>query len=140
VRAWVPLAGKALSAARDRDYDRASRAIHAISVRYGEEQIPWVMLAWIDTMATACGLRPQPGAAVGVLWQHESGGAITEADDTPPAVRWAGRAVAARLADDYGQFEALVNSCSGDQEWSANVGAVLDICASMLRKHAGESS
>jgi hypothetical protein len=111
----------------------------AIQLRVGGEVIPAVMLAWIDTMATACGFNPKPGQAVGVLWQFDGSDEITDADATPPAARWAGRLVAARLADDQPQFRALINSCGTDEVFSANVAALLTTCGVMLRRAGGES-
>jgi hypothetical protein len=136
---WLGLAAKALTAARDRDLDVAGKALNAIQLRFGGEVIPAVMLAWIDTMATACGFNPKPGQAVGVLWQFDGSDEITDADATPPAARWAGRLVAARLADDQPQFRALINSCGTDEVFSANVAALLTTCGVMLRRAGGES-
>ena len=129
---WFRLAANALVSARDKDWDGAVHATSQIAERYGAGHLPQVMCAWIDTMASGCGLDPK-GKPIGLLWMHEDTSEITDADDTPPPVRWAGRLVAARLADDETQFRALINACSGDEEWSANVQAVLMVCGTMLR-------
>jgi hypothetical protein len=134
-RPWTALAAKALFCARDRDLDRALKALNAISVRYGDEVIPHVVLAWIDTMMTQCGLAREAEQAVQVLWRHETSDEVTEADETPPGIRWAGRAIAARVADDRRQYMALVNSCASADEWRQNVVGVLDVCSTMLRQH-----
>lgn len=137
---WFALAARALTAARDDDMDRAAQAVNAIGVRYGNNEMPWVMLAWIDTMTLACDLKPKQGQPFNLRWRHENGGPATDADDTPAPARWAGRVIAARLADDWDQFSALVDSCASDEEWQSNVSGVLDVCAAMLRRHAGGES
>lgn len=136
-RPWTALAAKALTSARDHDVARALKAVNAIAVQYGDQVIPHVVLAWIDTMTIRCGLTRESEQFVQVFWRHESSDVLTDADGTPPGVRWAGRAIAARIADDREQYIALVNSCVSEDEWRANVFGVLDVCSTMLRQQAG---
>jgi hypothetical protein len=132
---WWKLAGFALTCARDEDYQPASRAVERICQVYGPEVLSSVMLAWIDTMISQCGMDAH-GWPVGIAWQHQDGGAITDADSTPPAVVWGGRLIGARLADDEGMFRAIYESLETDGQFSSGVSALLTTCGAMLRRAA----
>jgi hypothetical protein len=132
---WWKLAAFALKAARDLDYQAAGQAGQRIGEDYGYDVIPQVMLAWIDTTISQCGLDPE-GKAVAIAWQREDSDVVTAADATPPSVVWAGRLVGARLADDEDMYRAVIASVEDDAQWSRNVAALLTTCGAMLRRAA----
>jgi hypothetical protein len=130
---WWKLASFALTASRDQDYHAAGQAGQRIGEVYGFDVLPMVMLAWIDTTISRCGLDAA-GKAVAIAWQREGDAAITDAASTPPAVVWAGSLIGARLADDEDMYRAVIGSVKDDDEWSRNVGALLTTCGAMLRQ------
>ncbi|HEX3778486.1 MAG TPA: hypothetical protein VHX38_02385 [Pseudonocardiaceae bacterium] len=132
---WWKLAAFALTKARDMDYEPAGQAIQRLGEVYGFEVIPQVMLAWIDSTISQCGIDPE-GKPVGIAWQREGSEEVTDADSTPPAVVWAGRLVGARLADDEEMYRAVIASIEDDEQWSRNVAALLTTCGAMLRRTA----
>ncbi len=131
-RPWIPLAGKALVASAEADFPAAGKALQELAAQYGAGVVPAVLLAWIDTVLAKAG-HEVGGKPMGVAWRAEETGEIQEADQTTPEIRWAGRLFIARANDDESQFRALVDSVSSDEEWSRNVGAVLNICGAQLR-------
>lgn len=132
---WRDLAGRALTHAAADRIDTAMRCVERIAREHGEDQIPRVMLAWIDT---AWGRLFPDGLPDGYLdqpmafWKVGEGHTQT-VDEVPPNLRWAGRFIFSRLSDDEGQALALINSVRDEVEWSAAVFAVLDVCAANLR-------
>lgn len=130
---WVRLASKALTASALADFPTAGKALQALANRHGVDVVPVVLMAWIDTVLITAGHEPG-GQPMGVAWMAEETGEIRGADETPPEIRWAGRLFMARTNDDEAQFTALVNSVASDEEWSRNVGAVLNICGAQLRQ------
>jgi hypothetical protein len=132
---WWKLAGVALTAARDLDYQAAAHAGERIGEIYGWDVLPQIMLAWIDVTTAKCGFDPQ-GEAVHIAWQNEDSAEVTDADSTPPGAVWAGRLIGARLADDEDTYRAVMHAVTDDAEWSRNVGALLTTCGAMLRRYA----
>jgi hypothetical protein len=116
-----------------RDHEAAHRAVNEIATAHGPESIPQVVLSWIDTMILHCGLEAD-GSAVGVRWQPEEGGPVTDADQTPAPVVWAGRLIAARVADDEDMYRAVFHSIDSDEDYARGVAAVLSTCGAMLRR------
>lgn len=132
---WVELAGRALAHAAAHRSAIAVRCVERIVREHGPDVLPNVLLAWVDT---AWGRLYPNGLPDGFLdrpmrfWREGSGDTAT-VDDVPPSVRWAGRFIFARLADDQVQAEALIASVRTDEEWSGAVMAVLDVAGSTLR-------
>lgn len=135
---WRTLAATALVASRDQNWETAAKAVNTLADNFSPDVILNVLLRWIDTAAALCGYQSTSGT-VRVVWREESSTETTDADSTPPAVVWAGRLFAARVADDYDQFKALINSCRSDDEFSAGCTALLNICGTMLRNAGGGS-
>lgn len=132
---WIPLAGRALSHSAADRMDVAVRCVQRIASEHGPDALPRVMLSWIDT----AWMRLFPdGLPAGYLdrpmrFWHVGEASTASVDDVPPALRWAGRFVFARLADDEQQARALLAAVQTDREWSAVVQAVLDVCGANLR-------
>lgn len=103
----IKLATAAYHAAHVDDWSGAARVIQELAASYGQAGVTTAMLAWIDTAIAASGLdRSGP---VRIAWNAVETGAIqTDADQVAPEARWAGRLLAARLADDERGFHALL--------------------------------
>jgi hypothetical protein len=71
------------------------------------------------------------GELVMPVWVDTTG-TVGNADDVRPAVRWAGRFIAALAVDDEAACAALVNSCTSDAEFCQNVCAMLEVAAMTL--------
>ena len=128
---WLKLAAFALRSAIDEDFDAAGRAVTQIARTYGNDEIPHLLCAFIDSFVTTTG-APVPDA---FAFQAVETGFVTNADGVSPRVRWAGRLIMARAAMDHEQFFALIDSVQSDEEWSTNCSAVLELCALNIRRH-----
>lgn len=130
--AWTALAGMALRASARGQHAQARQHVERIARRYGDEVIPRVLLSMIDTVLARAGHTPD-GSPVRVAWLETGTGTVQDADEVPPAVRWAGRFFAARAADDETQAVALLRSVRTSEEWGACALAVLNVCGTQLR-------
>ena len=128
------LAAKALHYAMAEDWERASRAVQVLGDAFGGDGCVTAMLGWADTLISRTPGLAGDGRPVRLAFQTlETGHIDYNADDVPDDVRWAGRLLAARAADDRDTFEALINSVPDDATWSKYVGAVLKMSALNLR-------
>lgn len=126
---WVSDARDAyLSAARG-DLDGAARTVAHLITMWGVDELPLVMLAWVDTFATSAGVsygRPFEirGVNADTLVVAES------TDDLTPENAWAARFMNARIALDRELLEALLTVPSRDERGAGPyVMAVLGACA-----------
>lgn len=105
--AQIKLATAAYHAGYLDDWPGAARVVEELADSHGTDGVTTAMLAWIDTAIAASGLdRSGP---VRVAWNAvETGNVQTDADNVPVEARWAGRLLAARLADDERGFYALL--------------------------------
>ncbi|GGM76040.1 hypothetical protein GCM10012275_53430 [Longimycelium tulufanense] len=131
---WTPLAAQALVATRDERWTDARAAVQRIADQFGANVIPDLLLAWIDTTLTHTGIVPQRDRTFRLAFVEAATGRVSTAEDMGPAQRWAGRLLAARVADDETQFRVLLNSVSSAAQWSAHVAAVLNLCGTTLRR------
>lgn len=134
---WAELARRALTHAAAERMDVAVRCVQRIAAEHGNNVIPDVLIAWVDT---AWGRLFPDGLPDGYLdrpmrfWKVGQNTDTTEGIyDVAPNLRWAARFVFARLADDEAQGDALISSVETDAQWSANVSAMLDVCSANLR-------
>jgi hypothetical protein len=106
--AQIKLATAAYHAGYLDDWPGAARCVEELAKTYGTAGVTTAMLAWIDTAIAASGL--DGGGPVRIAWNAVETGAIqTDADAVSVEVRWAGRLLAARLADDERGFHALLS-------------------------------
>jgi hypothetical protein len=69
------------------------------------------ILGWIDTYIAYCHPTHKEGEAIRIAWVDVDAATVhMDADDVHFGARWAGRLIAARAADDQGQFLALLRS------------------------------
>jgi hypothetical protein len=144
------LATQALQAAMRKDWPAVKQAFAEISTDGNATM--FALVAWCDwtiqAQAEMQGLTmpaagPMPGIARPGWLDLDTGKVTLDADELPPAVRWAGRAVTARAAMDMTAFNSLVAAMPGDGikrgEYAA---ALLTGCATMvsLARPAGGAS
>jgi hypothetical protein len=142
------LAAEALHAAIREDWPAASKAMTAISAETGGEGACLALVAWCDTLIIAqrrvMGLpdEPQDGEVARPAWlDGDTGHASLNADDAPPAARWAGQLVAARAALDLEAFNALLAALPADGKARGDyAGALLQACAMTARATTGGAS
>lgn len=113
--------------------------VRRLAVEHGPDSVPEALLAWIDTtwhLAFPDGLPDGYLDSPMLFVTTNTDRGVPEpltVDEVEPAVRWAGRFIYARLADDEAQGRALVASVESDEQWSDAVLTVLDACACMVR-------
>jgi hypothetical protein len=134
----VRLTATALSHARAGHWMQTGADVQAVHDRYGGEGIQVLLLGLADAMLFHQGGPAMTEEPVMPVWVDTTG-AVGNADDVRPAVRWAGRFIAARAADDAVACAALVKSCTSDVEFSQNVCAMLEVAATTLNIVVGSS-
>jgi hypothetical protein len=132
----VRLTATALGHARVGDWTQAGVEVQAMRARYGDEGIQVFLLGLADEVLVHQGGPGMLGELVMPVWV-DSTGAVGNADDVPPAVRWAGRFIAARAAHDAAACAALVNSCTSYVEFIKNICAMLEVAAMTVNSIVG---
>lgn len=132
----VHMAATALAHARLRQWEEAGAQVRALQERYGFEGVQVLMIGLADTVLYYQGGPAEPGGLVAPMWLSVDG-KVARADEVRPAVRWAGRFIAARAADDLDGCNDLVAACTGDAEFSDNVCALIEVAACTLNTLAG---
>jgi hypothetical protein len=127
----VRLTATALSHARDGSWRQTGADVQAMHDRYGGDGIQVLLYGLADAILVPQGGSGMPGELVMPVWVDTTG-AIGNADDVRPPVRWAGRFIAARAVGDEAACAALVNSCASDGEYCQNVCAMLEVAATTL--------
>lgn len=113
--------------------------ITEMAVRFGANGMRLLLLGLADTIVIhqwgRAPLITQEGdpslVAVSPLWMDTTGVLCEDPEKIPPPVRWAGRFVAARAANDRAGCEALLSSLSPG-EFGQGLCALLDCCAATL--------
>ncbi|MCK2242168.1 MULTISPECIES: hypothetical protein [unclassified Crossiella] len=138
--AWVPLARRILAASADNRHAEASRLMQELLNRYGSAAGLPALFAMIDAANTSAGHRAGQHPRQ-LMYLCADTGQLQTADQVNPAVRWAGRLMVARAANDRDQAEALINSVpsDNDKQWSDNVLAVINMCGQMVRGARGRA-
>lgn len=137
------LATRAYHAAVREDWPAVSAAM-AEAGRQSPNVITLVLTAFCDTtISLQRKIRGMPPPQDGVpedgpvrpAWLNAETGRLTmDADDLPPAVRWAGQLVAARAAMDADSFQALLKAMPADGlRRGEYAGALLMSCVTLNR-------
>lgn len=130
----IKLATTALHAAMRDDWPAATTAVQAINDRHGGRGLMAAILAWCDTAILKMTGSFTASGSVAVAFQAVETGEIGGADDVPAEVRWAGRLIAARAADDEPTFNALIESVPSDPKaMGAHVARLLEMVAINIR-------
>lgn len=131
---WALTAGVALGAAVADDLELQRRTVQFIHDNFGADVFPQVLLAWADAAIDEA-FPDQRGQLVTLQFQHELAIAPTGSDAVAPEVAWAGRFIAARLADDEPMARDLLASVANDDQWGMCVSAMLHCCGAIIRRH-----
>ena len=131
-RRAMRLAGDALRCALVDDWTLATRTVQRISDECGSAGVARAILGWSDTLiARTPGLH---GNAVRLAFMNADSGEVGGADDVPEEVRWAGRVLAARAADDEDAWNALMDALPDDPAATGrHVARLLHLVALNLR-------
>lgn len=126
----VRLAAAALTAAIDGKWEKATGYVQRINDECGPDSLPYVLMAWCDTLADhATDGRPIKKVAE-VHGMNYDTGSMT--DEPPPRVKWAQRIIKARAEMDQPAFTEVYDELStlaDGGERGAYVGAVLEAAA-----------
>jgi hypothetical protein len=135
----IAMSSRALIFARADNWPAAGSQVQELAGRFEGPGIQVLLIGLADTMLIHQG-GPPPGvtdAVVVPLWLDNVGN-IADVDDVRPEIRWAGRFIAARAADDEDACSALVNSIASDEEFTSCVCAMLEVVATTLNMIKGE--
>lgn len=130
----LALARAALTQARGHDWSAASSTVEALQDRYGPPGISFLIVALADAVLAHQGIERGGDALVLPVWLDSTQQRCGSADDVPPRVRWAGRFIAARAADDEATAVALLDSLVDDAEFSDRVSALMEITVDTLNE------
>lgn len=139
-RPWVPLAGRVLEASIAGRHAEAARLMQELLDQHGSDAALPALFAMIDTANAAAGHRGGSQRPHWLVYLNADTGQLQTADQVSPALRWAGRLMVACATNDRDQAEALINSVPSDEQWSANVLAVINTCGQMVRLARGPAS
>src|SRR5437773_9726532 len=103
----VRIATVALHRAMADDLETAASYVQRLN---GTDWLGVAIVAWVDTFIAHTHRGFEYGGPVAVAWLHLPTGQVETADEVTPAMRWAGRLIAARAADDEASFYALLRS------------------------------
>lgn len=103
----IQIAGVALRLAQQGDLGEAANYVKRLS---GSTGIIDACLAWIDTYMGVIYPDHKPGQPIAMRWLWTPTDETQTADDVQPPMRWAGRLIALRAADDYEGFMTLLRS------------------------------
>lgn len=103
----MKIAGIALNLATKGDNEEAARYVARLN---GTDGLIDAILAWIDTYIGAVYPNHKPGQRIAIRWLFTPTDEVQTADDVQPSMRWAGRLIAARAADDEAAFMDLLRS------------------------------
>ncbi len=129
------MARNALDFAVKEKFADAVAAMGRINARYGGDGGIQAALLWIDYLAAHHGAKPN-SAGVAFLLKAVETGAISPVTDQRPTVVWAGRLIAARLADDESTFVALINAVGKRPDFGSYIGELLHMVALSLKHGA----
>lgn len=128
---WNGHAAAVLQAAIRRDRAATQTAVTALIAAFGADVLPQVMLAWVDTTLNAQGVTAD-GRPARIVFGNPATGRVSDADDVPPEIAWAGRLLGARAADDEDTYRALMAAIP-DEDVGRHITALLHCCAETCR-------
>lgn len=122
----LKIATVALSRARAGDMEDAASYISRLS---GSNGLLVAIVGWIDTYIAKVYPGAKSGQKVAVRWLHQPTGAIETADEVSASMRWAGRLISMRAADDEDGFYAVLQSLPEGSALGDGIMALLHIVA-----------
>lgn len=130
---WFEAAGRALRLAVEDHVEEALDLVEDIYQQWDWQGLQSSMQMWIDEVMRVRGIAP--GTLIHPVWKHTDSEQVTAADETPPAARWAGWMLVARIGNDFDQWCALMDSMPGEP--GQCVDAVLQICSLQIVRAGG---
>lgn len=130
-RRAIKIATIALHLAMKGDDEEAANYVKRLN---GSPGLITAIMGWCDTFIARFDLRPKDGEQplVRMAWLNVESGAVETADETSSTMRWAGRLIAARIADDEAGFYALLRAPAGGAELGDCIMALLHSVATSL--------
>jgi hypothetical protein len=127
---WFGPGRAVLQAAVDEDFDRAGELLGDLHAAQGWQGLQSAMQMWGDWAVQAAGIDlTKP---IKLRWREVNTNVVTDADNTPPAARWAGRMLMARAMMDYDTWDSLLSVGIGDNA-APFIQAYLEMCADQVR-------
>lgn len=110
--------------------DKLREAASYVDRLNGTDGLVDAILGWIDTYIAYCHPTHKQGELIRIAWVDMDAAVLHEnADDVQVGARWAGRLIAARAADDQGQFLALLRSLPAGSALGDGIMALLHAVA-----------
>lgn len=126
----MKIAAVALSRAKAGDLADAADYVKRLN---GTNGLIVAIVGWIDTYLATVYPEHRPGQQIAaVRWMNGPTGQIETADEVSPAMRWAGRLVAMRGADDEEGFYAVLRSAPDGADLGDGIMALLHLVAYSL--------
>jgi hypothetical protein len=126
------IATVALHLAMKGDLEEAANYVKRLK---GDDGLLLAIQARVDTFIARFDLRAKGDRRppVRMMWLNVESGQVETADETSPKMRWAGRLIAARIADDPDTYYALLKAPAGGSELGDHIMALLHSVAISLR-------
>lgn len=125
----LKIAAVALSRAKAGDPEGAASYIRRLN---GGNGLLVAIVAWIDTYIATVYPEHKDGQRIAVRWLHTPTDTIQTADDVDAPLRWAGRLISMRAADDEDGFYSVLHSASEGTELGDGIMALLHVVATGL--------
>lgn len=122
----LKIASVALNRAMAGDLEDAASYIKRLD---GGPGLIVAIVGWIDTYIDTVYPEHNDGAQIAVRWLFTPTGRIETADEVSPAMRWAGRLISMRAADDEEGFYSVLHSAPAGAALGDGIMALLHIVA-----------
>lgn len=114
--------------------ERAETLVDEVREHFGEDGLKIAIGVWCDVVTDKY-TGHEDVTVEGIDFQYCDTGAVTSADEVPPATRWAGQILTARIARDIPNFEAFLATLPADPEPQAEyVAAILTVAGLTTRR------
>lgn len=134
------IASVALSRAMAGDLDDAAQYVARLNRTPG---LLVAIVAWIDTYIARMYPDHQPGERIAITWLFMPEDRLESADEVSPSMRWAGRLIGMRAADDEDAFYSVLHSAPEGAALGDGIMALLHVVAHGLGNrdevHAAEA-
>lgn len=122
----LKIASVALNRAMAGDMEDAASYIGRLN---GSDGLLVAIVGWIDTYIATVYPEAKPGQRIAVRWLNVPTGQIETADEVSVSMRWAGRLISMRAADDEDGFYAVLQSLPEGAALGDGIMALLHIVA-----------
>jgi hypothetical protein len=120
------IAAEALHCAMDRDMPGAAMHVGRL---FGGPGLLVAIVGWIDTYLKRVYPEHVRGEVLKIVWYDANAEALETADEVSLSLRWAGRLIAARAANDEESFYAVLGSVPEGGEFGDGIMSLLNIVA-----------